>query len=169
MEQDKVKRKTVEQALAVLRRQCARMERSEYDVRRSMMRWQMSSDEMEKVVAQLVAERFVDNARYAKAFVRDKLRFSGWGRKKIVNALRTRQISPQIIASLDSMFESEDEGEKLSELLEKKARQVKAKNRYDLRDKLIRFGLYRGFDLDELLPIATKISVTKFSEDNSED
>ena len=57
----------------------------------------------------------------------------------------------------------------MATLLEKKARQVKAKNRYDLRDKLIRFGLYRGFDLDELLPIATKISVTKFSEDNSED
>ena len=169
MEQVKVKRKTVEQALAVLRRHCARMERSEYDVRRSMMRWQMSSDEMEKVVTQLVAERFVDNARYAEAFVRDKLRFSGWGRRKIVNALRVKQISPQIIASLDSMFESEDEGEKLSELLEKKARQVKAKNRYDLRDKLIRFGLYRGFDLDELLHIAAKISVTKFSEDNSED
>ncbi len=169
MEQDKVKRKTVEQALAVLRRQCARMERSEYDVRRSMMRWQMSSDEMENVVAQLVAERFVDNARYAEAFVRDKLRFSGWGRRKIVNALRVKQISPQIIASLDSMFESEDEGEKLSELLEKKARQVKAKNRYDLKDKLIRFGLYRGFDLDDLLPIAAQIAAAKFSDDPSDD
>ena len=46
MEQDKVKRKTVEQALAALRRQCARMERSEFDVRRSMMRWQMTADEV---------------------------------------------------------------------------------------------------------------------------
>ena len=169
MEQVKVKRKTVEQVLSVLRRQCARMERSEYDVRRSMIRWQMTSDEMENVLSQLIAERFVDNARYAEAFVRDKLRFSGWGRKKIVNALRIKQISPHIIASLDYLFDSEDEGGKLTTLLEKKARQVKAKNRYDLRDKLIRFGLYRGFDLDELLPIATKISVTKFSEDNSED
>ena len=169
MEQDKVKRKTVEQALAVLRRQCARMERSEYDVRRSMMRWQMTSDEMASVVAQLVAERFVDNARYAEAFVRDKLRFSGWGRRKIVNALRTRQISQHIIASLDYMFDSEDESDKLAELLEKKARQVKAKNRYDLKDKLIRFGLYRGFDLDTLLPIAAKIAASKFSEETSDD
>ena len=59
--------------------------------------------------------------------------------------------------------------DKLAELLEKKARQVKAKNRYDLKDKLIRFGLYRGFDLDTLLPVAAKIAASKFSEETSDD
>ena len=165
MEQDKVKRKTVEQALAVLRRQCARMERSEFDVRRSMMRWQMTADEVQQVVDKLVAERFVDNARYADAFVRDKLRFSGWGRRRIVNALRAKQISLDMISSLEHYFVDEDECERLTEMLEKKARQVKAKNRYDLKDKLIRFGLYRGFDLDDLLPIAIRIATEKFSCD----
>ena len=165
MEQVKVKRKTVEQALSVLRRQCARMERSEFDVRRSMMRWQMTADEVQQVVDKLVDERFVDNARYADAFVRDKLRFSGWGRRRIVNALRTKQISLEVISSLEHYFVDEEDSERLTEMLEKKARQVKARNAYDLRDKLVRFGLYRGFELEKLLPIAIRISTEKFSCD----
>lgn len=165
MEQDKVKRKTVEQALAALRRQCARMERSEFDVRRSMMRWQMTADEVQQVVDKLIDERFVDNARYADAFVRDKLRFSGWGRRRIVNALRAKQISLEVISSLEHYFVDEDDSERLTEMLEKKARQVKARNAYDLRDKLVRFGLYRGFELEKLLPIAIRISTEKFSYD----
>ena len=129
------------------------------------MRWQMTADEVQQVVDKLVDERFVDNARYADAFVRDKLRFSGWGRRRIVNALRAKQISLEVISSLEHYFVDEDDSERLTEMLEKKARQVKARNAYDLRDKLVRFGLYRGFELEKLLPIAIRISTEKFSCD----
>ena len=120
---------------------------------------------MQQVVDKLVDERFVDNARYADAFVRDKLRFSGWGRRRIVNALRAKQISLEVISSLEHYFVDEEDSERLTEMLEKKARQVKARNAYDLRDKLVRFGLYRGFELEKLLPIAIRISTEKFSCD----
>ena len=129
------------------------------------MRWQMTADEVQQVVDKLVDEQFVDNARYADAFVRDKLRFSGWGRRRIVNALRAKQISLEVISSLEHYFVDEDDSERLTEMLEKKARQVKARNAYDLRDKLVRFGLYRGFELEKLLPIAIRISTEKFSCD----
>lgn len=129
------------------------------------MRWQMTADEVQQVVDKLIDERFVDNARYADAFVRDKLRFSGWGRRRIVNALRAKQISLEVISSLEHYFVDEEDSERLTEMLEKKARQVKARNAYDLRDKLVRFGLYRGFELEKLLPIAIRISTEKFSCD----
>jgi regulatory protein len=162
MESKMLKKKSVDQALAVLRRQCAKMERSEFDVRRSMSRWAMTTQEIQQVVDKLTAERFIDNARYAESFVRDKIQFAGWGRRRIINQLRLKQIPQSVIDSLNYMFEEECLG-KLSELLEKKSRLLRAKDRYDFKNKLVRFGLYRGFELDDVLSVATAITDRKYS------
>ena len=91
MEQ-KVKRvkkdKTPQQALQSLMRLCARSEHSSGDALRLMKRWGVADDEARKVLSRLQSERFIDDARYAEAFVRDKLNLSGWGAYKIKMSLR---------------------------------------------------------------------------------
>ena len=76
--------KTPEQALAALMRLCARAEKSQDDARRLMRGWGLAEREGEQVLARLVRDRFIDDGRYAEAFVRDKLRLSGWGEYKTV-------------------------------------------------------------------------------------
>ena len=78
--------KTPEQALAALMRLCARAEKSQDDARRLMRGWGLAEREGEQVLARLVRDRFIDDGRYAEAFVRDKLRLSGWGEYKIRTA-----------------------------------------------------------------------------------
>ena len=78
----KKKVKTPEQALAALMRLCARAEKSQEDARRLMRGWGLAERDAEGVLAKLVRDRFIDDARYAGAFVREKLRLSGWGEYK---------------------------------------------------------------------------------------
>ena len=67
-------------------RLCARAEKSQDDARRLMRGWGLAEREGEQVLARLVRDRFIDDGRYAEAFVRDKLRLSGWGEYKIRTA-----------------------------------------------------------------------------------
>ena len=74
--------KTPEQALAALMRLCARAERSEEDARRLMTRWGVAPADRERVLERLRRDRFIDDARYAEAFVREKINLSGWDRAR---------------------------------------------------------------------------------------
>ena len=71
--------KTPEQALSTLMRLCARAEKSTGDARRLMRNWGVADADAEKVLDRLLSDRFIDDTRYAEAFVREKLRLSGWG------------------------------------------------------------------------------------------
>lgn len=104
-----------------------------------------------------MAERFIDDGRYAAAYVREKMKFSGWGARKIAAALRTKYIAPNLIAAALEQMEPESDLERLEEMLRRKAAKTTARNAYDLKGKLVRFGVGRGFDLDQVIPIVERI------------
>ena len=111
------KTKTAEQALQSLMRLCARSERSSGDALRLMKRWGVADDAARKVLAKLQAERFIDDSRYAEAFVRDKLNLSGWGAYKIEMSLRQKGVSKDIIDEVvRPMFAETDMESRLMEL-----------------------------------------------------
>lgn len=153
----KPRTKTPEQALSLLMRQCARAERCSSDALRSMRRWGLSEGDAGEVLRRLVAERFIDDGRYAAAYVREKMKFSGWGARKIAAALRTKYIAPNLIAAALEQMEPESDLERLEEMLRRKAAKTTARNAYDLKGKLVRFGVGRGFDLDQVIPIVERI------------
>ena len=80
------------QALQKLAALCSRSEHSSGEIREKMRRWQLPSDAQERIVQRLVAERFIDDSRFARLFVRDRLRFASWGERKILMALRQKGI-----------------------------------------------------------------------------
>jgi SOS response regulatory protein OraA/RecX len=93
----KIKRdKTPEQAYAALIRLCARSEKSSGDALRLMQRWGVKPSARQGVLQKLLADRFIDDNRYAEAFVRDKIRLSGWGARKIRTSLRLKGIAAAI-------------------------------------------------------------------------
>jgi len=138
--------KTPEQAFSQLMRLCARAEKSESDARRLMRGWGLADRDAEEVAARLVRERFIDDNRYAGAFVREKLRLSGWGEYKIRAALQRKGIAAETIDAALAEADPTDMGQRLREQLERKARTTRYSTRYELKNKLIRYGLALGYD-----------------------
>ena len=152
------KSKTPEQALQSLMRMCARSERSSGDALRLMKRWGVADDEARKVLARLQAERFIDDRRFAEAFVRDKLNLSGWGAYKIKMSLRAKGVAREIIEEVAStMIEATDMKERLEEIMQRKLRTLKYSSTYEAKTKLIRFAAARGYDIEEAVECASKI------------
>ena len=139
-------------------RMCARSERSSGDALRLMKRWGVADDETRKVLTRLQAERFIDDRRFAEAFVRDKLNLSGWGAYKIKMSLRTKGVTREIIEEVVSqMIEATDMKERLEEIMQRKLRTLRYSSTYEAKTKLIRFAASRGYDIEEAIECASKI------------
>lgn len=148
---EKVKRaKTAQQALESLMRLCARAERSSGDAMRLMASWQVPPQEREGVLQRLKADKFIDDRRYAEAFVREKINLSAWGRYKILAALRRKGIAESTVNEAMNIYEHNDTADRLSERLERKALTVKYDTPYQLRTKLLRHGVSLGYSFDEV-------------------
>lgn len=157
MVQKEVKRKSAEQALRLLMNMAARAERSSGDALRLMKRWGVDDNDAQRVLQRLIAERFIDDSRYAAAFVREKINLSGWGSYKIVAALRRKGVDNRIIENALSQYGSVDMEERLQGLLEKKIKTVKSRDTSDLRAKLFRFAASRGYDYSTAMQAVDRV------------
>lgn len=153
--------KRPDEARAALMRLCARAEKCSADARRLMRGWGLGASDAERVLAQLAADRFIDDSRYAAAFVREKLRLSGWGAYKIRTALRRKEIDSETIeAALSEALGASDPEQlagRLDAQLRRKARTTKAATPRELKTKLIRYGLSLGHDYEAVLAAVGRI------------
>ncbi len=140
---------TEEQAYQKLSALCARAEHCTYEMDEKMRRWELPSDVRERVVKRLTDEKFIDDERYCRFFVRDKIRQNKWGRRKVEQALYMKRIPAEISGRVLDEVSPETYTEILRPLLRAKAGGVKAGSRYELECKLIRFAVGRGFSVEE--------------------
>lgn len=136
-------------ALSRLANLCAKAEYCVSDIRQKMARWDLPEGAEDRIVHRLLDERYIDEQRYACAFVRSKFRFNRWGRDKIVRGLRQKGISDDNISLALEELKPDEAVATLKELLRAKARNLKYKDHYDRYAKLIRFALSRGFSMDD--------------------
>ena len=152
------KTKTAQQALQSLMNMCARSERSSGDALRLMKRWGLSDEDAHKVLVRLQSERFIDDARYAEAFVRDKINLSGWGAYKIKMTLRNKGVSKEIIEEVVApMIAETNMAERLEDIMRRRMRTLKYKSAYDAKTKLIRFAASRGYEIEEAIECASRV------------
>ena len=151
------KTKSAAEALQSLMRLCARGERSTGDAMRLMRTWGVPEGERQAVVDRLVAQRFIDNSRYAELYVREKSRLSGWGARKIAMQLRTKGVEKEIIAEALATIDSDEQSDRLAEKLRRKMRTTKAQSDYEMRGKLLRYALGLGYDYDDASTALDKI------------
>ncbi len=149
--------KTPQQALTTLMDRCAKAELARSDARRLLYRWGVGPEEHPRIIETLVEQRFIDENRFASAYVREKARLSRWGIYKIRTGLKAKQIPDEIIADALTQLEEMDMGQKLEELLRKKMRTVKAKTPYELRGKLLYYGTSQGFDHSEVADLLDQL------------
>lgn len=144
------KDKTPEQALASLMRLCSKAEKSSGDARRLLYRWGIAPADQQNILDRLTDQKFIDDERYAAAYVREKVRFSGWGAYKIRTALSSKGVARDII---DRTVEGLDEGvmdDRLEKYLRRKKQVIKATTPYEIRSKLMRYGLSLGYDYEKV-------------------
>lgn len=142
------KPKSAAEALSSLMRLCSRAEKSSGDAMRLMRTWQVPESDRSAVLERLISMRFIDDSRYAEAYVREKSSLAGWGARKIAQQLRLKGISGDIIARVLATLDNEEQAERLEQRLRRKLRTTKYNSTYDLRGKLLRYGLGLGYDYD---------------------
>lgn len=141
---------TEDDALGRMMAYCASAEHCRAEVVEKMQRWGLPYDAVDRIVERLEQERYIDEERYCRAFIRDKYLFAKWGKVKIGQALQLKKISSMIYRPF---FEEIDEDEYLSilkKLLAAKRKSVRAENAYELNVKLMRFALSRGYEMKDI-------------------
>jgi len=136
---------TEQEAYLRLTALCAQAEHCRQEMWDKMKRWELSEEIRQRVVERLEKERYIDDERYARAFVNDKLRYQKWGRRKIEQALWQKNIDDDIRQRVLDEVADEDYLDVLRPLIRQKRRMIKAGNDYELNQKLLRFALGRGF------------------------
>ena len=140
--------KTENEAYLALAALCAQAEHCQYEMLEKMRRWELSEEAQARVMAKLVKERYVDDERYTQAFVKDKIRYNKWGRRKVEQALWQKRIDDDIRKRVLDDIDDDEYLNVLRPLLKQKRKTTKAKNDYELNQKLMRFAMGRGFTFD---------------------
>ena len=125
--------KTENDAFLTLAALCAQAEHCQYEMLEKMRRWELPEEAQARVMAKLVKERYVDDERYAQAFVKDKIRYNKWGRRKVEQALWQKRIDEEIRNSVLNDVDDEEYLSVLRPLLKQKRKTIKAKNDYELK------------------------------------
>lgn len=139
-----------------MRALCSRREYCRSDIMKKVMTsLDGDREEAEKIVGLLVSERYIDDLRYASAFARDKASLAGWGEVKIRYMLSTKGISKDVISRALEEIDQNKAGERLEKLMENKLRSLK--DDPQVRLKLLRFGLGRGYSYDEVSSVVEQL------------
>ena len=137
-----------EEALSRLQNLCSTQEKCTGDLREKLRQWEIVPEQAEKIIANLIKDKFVDDRRFAGFFVRDKQRISKWGREKIRFALVRKRLAKDIVDEALSSLPAENFESALRELFARKAKELDKYESYERKNRLIRFALQRGFDYD---------------------
>jgi len=154
----KINQITPKQALARIQKICSVQEKCSFDVRRKLSDWSIEEKEVEKIINCLVYDKFIDDNRFAKSFVREKFRINKWGRIKITYTLKQKYIPESTIDLALEEIEEEEYLHVLETELIKKKKSIKAKNQFDLKGKLLRFGQSKGFEIENIIRIIQNLT-----------
>ncbi len=133
---------TEEEALAKMQRYCAYSERSHSDVRSKLIGLKVYGDKLERVISQLIADDFLNEQRFAEAYVRGKWKYNHWGRIKIRQGLSAKGVSDYCKRKGMEQITEEEYEAKLMELLEKRQTLKPGED----KAKTARYLLQKGYE-----------------------
>ena len=159
------KEMTEQEAYLQLAAICAQAEHCEQEMRDKMKRWEIDETVQNRIIDRLTKERYIDNERYARAFVKDKIRYNKWGRKKVQQALWMKRIDKDIQQRVLDEIDEKEYLDVLRPLLKQKRKSIKADSDYEMNQKLVRFALSRGFTFDIIRQCLNVDEIEEYEED----
>lgn len=143
-----MRQKTEQEAYLTLSALCAQAEHCQWEMTEKMRRWELTEEAQARVMQRLVSGRYVDDERYARAFVKDKVRYNKWGRRKVEQALWQKHIDESVRQQVLDEVDDDEYISILRPMLQQKRKSTKASSDYELNGKLIKFAMSRGFTMD---------------------
>ena len=125
---------------------CTLCERCISEVSTKLAAWGVPHGDQQKIIVRLQQEGFIDEARYCRAFVNDKVRFNRWGRIKITASLREKKLPADAIRNAVNNIDIEQYMRSLIEVIENKRRELKGKDDIASQQKIIRHAASRGYE-----------------------
>lgn len=144
-------------ALAKLQRYCAYQDRCHQEVRTKLIDLGMYGDELEEIMAQLIEEKFLDEERFTRSYVRGKFRINKWGKVRILQELKKRKISDYCIRKGMEEIPEQDYIEQARQVILKKDAVLKEENDYKRRNKLAAHALRRGYEAELVWQIVKEL------------
>lgn len=135
-------------ALEKAAKYCAYQERCHWEVERKFKEWNIDEEIQEEVISELIQQNFLNEERYAKAFVQGKVNIKKWGRYKIKMELQSRHISTYSVNKALQEIDEEKYILNLQELLRKKSQTVIAQNDFEKKMKLLKFLSSKGYETE---------------------
>lgn len=140
---------------------CAYQERSQSEVRNKLYEWGLRHDELEEVITELIVTNFLNEERFALAYVSGKVNIKKWGKIKIKQGLKLKKVPDRLI---QKALNSIDEQKYLDNLLStavKKAAVMNEKDSVKLKFKLVSYLLGKGFENDLIFDVLKANNLTK--------
>ena len=125
---------------------CTLCERCISEVSAKLTTWGVPYAVQEEIITRLTNEKFIDEARYCRAFVNDKVRFNRWGRLKITAALREKRLPQEYIKEAMENIDEDAYLQSLQETIDIKRRELKGKDDFATQQKIIRHAASRGYE-----------------------
>lgn len=144
-------------ALEKARAACARQEQCRHDIEKKLYTLGLQEKEISNIIGELIKEKFLDDKRYAAAYVKDKFRFNKWGRLKIRHGLALKKLPHEIIEHALENISEDDYRKMLGDELKKKTKNLKGTH-YARKAKLMRFAQSRGFEPGVVYEIIDRIA-----------
>ncbi len=140
--------KSLKEIFDKLKHYCAYQERCHQEVRQKLLELKVYGDDLENIILLLIEENYLNEERFAQLFSGGKFRMKGWGKVKIRQELKARQISEYCINKGLKEINEEDYLEKLKDLKEKKELTEKEKNPILRKKKIAQYLISKGYESD---------------------
>lgn len=130
---------------------CAYQERCDQEIRKKVKSWGLFGEDVDILISDLIQNNFLNEERFASAFVSGKFRIKRWGRIKIRQHLKQKNISDYSINKGLNEIDESEYFQTIKDLIESKNRLTKAKDKWDRRAKLQRYMQAKGFEHELVL------------------
>jgi len=140
---------TVEEAKKKLEYFCAYQERSHIEVEKKIYEMRMIPEAKDLIMLHLIKEGFLNEERFAKAYVRGKFYYKKWGKRKIISGLKSHKVHKNLINIALKEIKLEDYRQSILKLIAQKKRDYKESNSYKLKQKVFQYLLQKGYAFED--------------------
>ena len=148
---------TVKEIEGKLQYYCSYQDRCHKEVKAKLKSFKISSDELNEIVSNLIKDNYLNESRFSKSFVRGKFNIKNWGKVRIVNELKLRNISIYNINLGLKEIDDQDYINKLEDIFNKKLSSLRNLNSNLKKKKIISYLLYRGWESNLIYSKANEI------------
>lgn len=130
---------------------CVYQDRCHYEVEQKMREFLLIPEAKEEILMYLIQERYLDEERFVRSYIRGKFYIKHWGRNKIKINLKQKQITEKLISRCWDEIDEDDYQKQIQSYIEKQSELISESNTFKKKNKIIKFLLSKGYEYDCIL------------------